>query len=282
LLTAYSLGLGIPFLLTALTLDSAQGLFRRIKRQMRTIELVAGAFLIFVGFTIATGRLQQWSLALSTDFADFSYQLEECVTDLFHGDVALSGFPACVRDDAAADDTQEEVAPEATPEPSTSAALQNFDGPSVDAIAESSLPVGLGEGERAPDFEAQTLSGETIRLSDYRGQVVILNFWFTTCGPCLREMPDLQAAYDAYGEDGFTVLAINRQDPADEVRAFMDDLALSLPVVMDPDGSLQRRFNIAGYPSSYVLDPQGVIIDANYRGALTPDQIEALIREAAS
>ncbi len=98
LLTAYSLGLGIPFLLTALALDQAQGVFRRLQRRMQTIEAVSGAFLILVGVLVFTGQLQRISNLGSADgqFGDLSLNLENCVVGGFEGTVRWSNVPDCL------------------------------------------------------------------------------------------------------------------------------------------------------------------------------------------
>lgn len=95
LLGAYSLGLGIPFLLTALMLDSTQGVFRSLQRHMQTIQLVSGAFLIFIGFIIASGQLQTLSLRYSAQFGEFSLRMEECTLSFFEGDLPLGQLGDC-------------------------------------------------------------------------------------------------------------------------------------------------------------------------------------------
>jgi cytochrome c-type biogenesis protein len=96
LLIAYSLGLGIPFLLSALMLDGAQGFLRRLNRHMRTIKLVSGAFLIFIGVVIASGQLQALSQDWSVRFGDFSLRLEECGIGWVEGDIAFGQLGDCV------------------------------------------------------------------------------------------------------------------------------------------------------------------------------------------
>ncbi len=96
LLMAYSLGLGIPFLLTAFLLDGAQGILRQLQRHLRKIELVSGAFLVIIGVLVASGRLQNLSQNFAVQFADFSYNMEECVISLNTGEIALGGFFDCV------------------------------------------------------------------------------------------------------------------------------------------------------------------------------------------
>ncbi len=94
LLTAYSLGLGVPFLLTAVALDRMQGLLRRLQRHMKTIELVSGLFLIVIGLLVLTGQLQQFSQLGSA--GDFSFNLEHCTTELASGRIGLGEFGACM------------------------------------------------------------------------------------------------------------------------------------------------------------------------------------------
>lgn len=103
LLTAYSLGLGIPFLLCALLLDGAQGGLRRVIRHMRAIKLVSGAFLVFVGVMIATGSLQDFSRTLAGQFTDLSVRVEECVIGWAQGDVYFNQVGGCLNGDADAE-----------------------------------------------------------------------------------------------------------------------------------------------------------------------------------
>lgn len=102
LLIAYSLGLGIPFLLGALLLDTAASFMRKLKRHIRKIELVSGAFLIIMGVLVATGQMQQLSFRFSNQFADFSYQIEACATELGRGEISLGGFFTCINQDESA------------------------------------------------------------------------------------------------------------------------------------------------------------------------------------
>ena len=96
LLVAYSLGLGIPFLLCALLLDGAQTVLRKMQRHLRKIELVTGAFLVLIGIFVATGNLQRLSQNFANQFADFSIQLEECVIGVTQGEIPLSELTNCI------------------------------------------------------------------------------------------------------------------------------------------------------------------------------------------
>lgn len=96
LLIAYSLGLGIPFLLAALMLDGAQGMVRALNKRMRAIKLVSGGFLVLIGFVIASGELQALSTRLGNDFADFSFRVEECSIGWVEGDIYFNQLGDCL------------------------------------------------------------------------------------------------------------------------------------------------------------------------------------------
>ena len=131
-------------------------------------------------------------------------------------------------------------------------------------------------GSPVPDFTATTLSGETVHLTDYRGQVVMLNFWATWCPPCKAEMPTIQAAYKHYHEQGFTVLAINNREQATQIQPFANALALTFPIVLDTDSALQDTFAIKGYPTSLFISDAGEVY-ATHTGMLTPQQLDGYI-----
>jgi cytochrome c-type biogenesis protein len=97
---AYSLGLGIPFLLAALLLDSAQAILRRLQRHLQTIKLISGVFLVVIGILIASGRLQLLSQNFATQFADFSYRLEGCAEQWTLGEISLGEIGACMDESA--------------------------------------------------------------------------------------------------------------------------------------------------------------------------------------
>lgn len=139
------------------------------------------------------------------------------------------------------------------------------------SLTRPSVPQGF-----APDFSAQTLTGETVKLSDYRGKPVMLNFWATWCPPCRAEMPAIQEAYEQYQAQGFTVLAINNAEPASLVAPFAEQLGLAFPIVMD-GGTLQRMFGIQSYPTSVFIRPDGAI-SATHNGGLSASQLERYIQ----
>ena len=268
LLLAYSLGLGIPFLLTALLLDGAQGILRRLQRSLRTIELVSGSFLVLIGVLVASGQLQSLSQNFANQFADFSYDLEQCAERVARGELSLGQFLPCVNGELA--------------EPAETAAALPVAANSITGLANTvgdSLPVGLDIGSLAPNFEAATETGDPVTLAGLRGQVVLLNFWATWCGPCRVEMPEFERAYTEHSDNGFTVLAVNVEENAEAVGGFREEYALSFPLVLDENGAINRLYGVTSYPSTFIIDRDGVI-RARYFGPLTETQIAALVDEA--
>jgi len=115
-----------------------------------------------------------------------------------------------------------------------------------------------GEREEAPGFELPTLSGEAQRtLADYRGQVVVLNFWASWCEPCRAESPLLQRWHERIEGDRATVLGVAVQDLSSDAQAFIDEYGLSYPMLRDGEGVTRGDFAILALPETFVIDRQG-------------------------
>ena len=117
------------------------------------------------------------------------------------------------------------------------------------------------EGHLAPDFALRTLEGNTVRLSEFRGQkVVLINFWATWCPPCRLEMPTMQQIYSEYKDKGFEILAVNIEPDAKQaIRDFVKELRLTFPIALDPDMKVTRKFRVIGLPVSVLIDRQGIV-----------------------
>ena len=142
-----------------------------------------------------------------------------------------------------------------------------------------SPPVGLRVGDTAPDFALESLQGETLRLSDMRGQVVMINFWAVWCGYCRIELPAMQAVYQVYQDEGFVVLAVDVQESKDVVKAFVEDVGLTFPILLDQRAKVTSMYRIRGLPTSIFVDPNGVIA-AVHLGPVNEQIIQEYMAEA--
>lgn len=116
-------------------------------------------------------------------------------------------------------------------------------------------------GTKAPDFELFDLNNQRVRLSDYLGRPVVINFWGTQCVYCLEEMPELEAAYlqESGIADGIAFLAINVQDSAATARAFMNNNGYTMPTLMDAGGRAAQSYNVSAIPVTFFIDRTGTI-----------------------
>lgn len=139
-------------------------------------------------------------------------------------------------------------------------------------------------GFLAPDFELQSPSGESIKLSDLRGQAVLVNLWATWCPPCRDEMKSIENVYQEYKEQGFTVLAVNMtyQDDPLRVLPFVEEQALTFPILLDETGKIGDAYQLRSLPSSYFIRRDGIINEVVIGGpmseALLRTRIEALLK----
>ncbi len=113
----------------------------------------------------------------------------------------------------------------------------------------------------APGFTLKDMDGATHRLSDYRGSVVLVNFWATWCPPCRKEMPSMERVYQHFRERSFVVLAVNQWETGDHVFSYMGELNVfpEFPILFDPQSSVSEQYGVRGLPTSFILDKQGRI-----------------------
>lgn len=116
-------------------------------------------------------------------------------------------------------------------------------------------------GKAAPDFQLPDLNDKQLRLSDYRGKVVFLNFWATWCKPCREEMPSMEVLYKNFDKDGLVILAvsIDRVTTKKDIPPFVKGLNLTFPVLVDSWGQTDKRYKLMGVPETYIIDQQGVL-----------------------
>lgn len=136
-------------------------------------------------------------------------------------------------------------------------------------------------GQPAPNFELEQLDGEgTLRLSSLRGRVVFVNFWATWCEPCRRELPALQTfSSQQQSRTSPVILAVNIGETPQQISSYLEELGISdLPVLLDSDLAVSDRYQVVLYPSTFVIDPAGTVVDFHL-GEITLDELNAYAAE---
>lgn len=114
-------------------------------------------------------------------------------------------------------------------------------------------------GQAAPDFALKSASGSNLRLSEYRGDVVMINFWATWCGPCRQEMPLLDDLYNRYERVGFKLLGVNIDDDASRAMEMVEELGVSFPVLFDDSKEVSRLYQVEAMPVTVLVDRSGTV-----------------------
>ncbi|XID96197.1 peroxiredoxin family protein [Paenibacillaceae bacterium WGS1546] len=139
---------------------------------------------------------------------------------------------------------------------------------------------GIRDNEAAPDFALADLNGNEVRLSDYRGRTVVLNFWATWCTVCRAEMPHVERFYQDHLDKDVVVLSVNatsQERDAGRVKRYADEEALSFPIVLDEDGAVLSQYRVTAYPTTFVIGPEGDI-RGRYLGAISYEQMKKVAR----
>lgn len=134
-------------------------------------------------------------------------------------------------------------------------------------------------GEPAPDFQFQDSEGQTTSLSDFRGEVVLVNFWATWCGPCVYEMPFIQQVYDEWRGKGLVVLTINIGESANKATSFMEEYSLSFPVLLDTSSEVAQRYNVQYIPTTFFIDEDGIIQHIEVGAFPSKEAIESILSQ---
>ena len=112
----------------------------------------------------------------------------------------------------------------------------------------------------AADFTLKDVEGKSHKLSDYRGKVVMINFWATWCPPCRYELPSMQRAYEKLKRSDVEFLAINLGEDADTIFTFTADYPVTFPLLMDLDSSVSNMYPVIGLPTTYFVNPEGYLV----------------------
>lgn len=139
-------------------------------------------------------------------------------------------------------------------------------------------------GQDAPDFALKSASGSNLRLSEYRGDVVMINFWATWCGPCRQEMPLLNDLYARYNRVGFSLLGVNIDDDSKRALQMAEELGVSFPVLFDDRKEVSRLYQVEAMPVTVLVDREGKVrhVHLGYKPGYEEKyltQIRALLRE---
>jgi len=275
LLTVYSLGLAVPFLLTSLLMERFLKFYTRFRSHMHALEVASGVLMIALGILLVTGRFTLISTWLSF-LGRFEIGLENVVTK---GPVAVVILAALV---ALALYLVFRRRPEKSEsEPNTAATNRNPLALVVAAIVvagmlyfgfhiarrtrtapgSASRPA-VVEAKDAPDFTLESLDGKNVRLSDLRGKTVLLNFWATWCIPCKVEMPWFVELQNEYGPQGLQIVGVAMDDSSKEdIAKFARDMGVNYPVLLGKEAVGDAYGGVPALPESFFISRDGRIVD---------------------
>jgi len=149
----------------------------------------------------------------------------------------------------------------------------------------AALPSHAEDKMAAPDFTLKSLSGTNIKLSELRGDVVMINFWASWCGPCLQEMPALEHIHQRYKDLGFTLLGVNVEQDLREAKAYLKKIDITFPILFDVTNQVSAEYEISGMPTTYLVDRDGNLrkLYIGYQPGISEDtyqrEIKALLKE---
>ena len=157
-------------------------------------------------------------------------------------------------------------------------------GLTLSVFAATSLASSDLTGQVAPDFALKSSTGDNLRLSEYRGDVVMVNFWATWCGPCRQEMPLLDELYSRYERVGFSLLGVNIDDDSRKAMNMVSELGVSFPVLFDARKEVSKLYEVEAMPVTVLIDREGTIryVHHGYKPGYEDkylDQIRSLLRE---
>jgi peroxiredoxin len=118
---------------------------------------------------------------------------------------------------------------------------------------------GVQKGQRAPEFSLPSLKGTTVTLGSMKGKVVLVDFWAQWCEPCKKELPQLDRLAKEYAAKGVVIVAVNIDKQRDNAERMVKQLGVSLPVLLDPAGSVAGTYDLPKMPTSFVIDKKGIV-----------------------
>ena len=142
----------------------------------------------------------------------------------------------------------------------------------------TAVEVGTRIGDRAPDFTLPTVDGKETSLSQFRGKIVMVNFWESSCSGCASEMPDMQAVYDAWSREDLEILAVNNGERAAFVQSFIDSKRLTFPALLDSDRAVSQVYQISTIPTTFFIDADGIIKRIKSGSFTSQSEIENILK----
>ena len=264
LIGVYTLGFVLPFLAVGLFTSQVLAFFKRHTGWLKWTARAGGVLLILMGVMMFTGWMNGFTAYLS-------------------GVSGTGGQSTSVSQSA----SQPESAPSSAPASESQSGSTASSAPESGSFSASELPP-------APDFTLVDQNGEEHTLSDYEGKVVFLNFWATWCGPCQREMPEIQQLYEDWGENTGEVVVLgvaNPHDPdhpgnadsltAGEIGDWLGEKGYTYPTLMDETGEIFAQYGVSAFPTTFMIDTEGNVF-GYITGSLTRDIMDSIIEQTRS
>lgn len=258
LIGVYTLGFVIPFLAVGLFTSTLLDFFKKHQQVVKYTVKVGGVLMILMGVMMITGWMNGVTGYLSS----------------FGGGENSSSQSASVAPPSSNESDRESGGENSA---SSSPESENSQEKEMPKIA-------------APDFTLTDQNGDTHTLSDYKGQVVFLNFWATWCGPCQQEMPDIQAMYEEYNQNSEEVVILgvanpkteqapyNQDGTVEDVTNFLTEHGYNYPVVMDTTGETFANYGVSAFPTTFMIDKDGNVF-GYVSGTLTEDVMHDIVRQ---
>jgi len=288
LLSVYSLGLAMPFLLTSLLMEQFLKFYSRFRSYMHAIEVASGGLMIGLGVLLLIGRftmISNWLSFLGT----FEVWLEGMVTKANPGTILAGALMVAVAVALAlymvyrpGRSSNEGVVMKRNPLVLVVVAVvvagMLFFG--FHAARRSGGTTVAAMSSVAPDFTLEALDGKSVRLSDLRGKAVLLNFWATWCGPCKIEMPWFVELQSKYGPEGLQIVGVAMDDASKEdIAKFAKDMGVNYPVLIGKEAVGDEYGGVPALPESFFIGRDGKIVDKIF-GLKGKGEIEDAIKKA--
>jgi cytochrome c-type biogenesis protein len=270
LLTVYSLGLAVPFLLTSLLMERFLKFYTRFRSHMHTLEVASGVLMIALGVLLVIGRFTLISTWLSF-LGRFEIGLERVATKGPIAVVVLAMLVALAlylifRRRPTQSESQPSAATNRNPLALVVAAVvvagMLFLGFHMARRTGTAPKPAVAQVKDAPDFTLESIDGKKVRLSDLRGKAVLLNFWATWCVPCKVEMPWLVELQGKYGPQGLQIVGVAMEDSAKEdIAKFAKDMGVNYPVLLGKEAVGDEYGGVPALPESFFISRDGKIVD---------------------